>query len=505
MVLENIDSGEKSAWQDTAIPLSGRTRIPAKEEIPEPIRRMRRLYIYGRESLESKAENFYAQGMLMKDYEDDAPWSGDVVCYFPTYHDLTVKQLRGYFSWRTYVRKGDYRPISASFAYIYIYELLNGIGTGSPEDTLEKLKEFEKGFLDSGIGDERIRKNLRRWMLDCAVINELPAHVIRNYMDPEMLAKDLALAVLKEPEHHTAKEISDALILFGGKKISNSPIFSADQEKACLLLGEIWKTASGSADGEQKGLFERCFGQMITRRWYPLSNAVYCGKNHPKESECIVDPCRIYRFHDGIWQSLAYENLFFDKNLFFGLLHEADLLLRRYLKTGHYLHEKPSDAWAVPYISRVIEADRAAVEEAMRPKITIDLNGLDRIRRDAETTKNSLLTEEELKEDGTPTETEEKTETEILEELPEEETDLRDAGPEDPGIALTAIEKRIIQALLVGEDTAELIRENHLMPAILADSINEAFYGEIGDNVVCSEDDILSLVEDYREEVEELL
>ena len=46
-------------------------------------------------------------------------------------------------------------------------------------------------------------------------------------------------------------------------------------------------------------------------------------------------------------------------------------------------------------IKAAAEADRKAVIEASRPKITIDLSGLDQIRKDALSTQNSLLTEEE--------------------------------------------------------------------------------------------------------------
>ena len=64
------------------------------------------------------------------------------------------------------------------------------------------------------------------------------------------------------------------------------------------------------------------------------------------------------------------------------------------MKTGRYLREKPEDAWAIPFIDAVIEADKKAVIEASRPRITINLSDLEQIRRDAATTRESLLTED---------------------------------------------------------------------------------------------------------------
>ena len=44
----------------------------------------------------------------------------------------------------------------SNLSYIYIYELLNGIGAESAEDSLLKMKAFEKNYLDTGLGDEDI-------------------------------------------------------------------------------------------------------------------------------------------------------------------------------------------------------------------------------------------------------------------------------------------------------------------------------------------------------------
>ena len=56
-----------------------------------------------------------------------------------------------------------------------------------------------------------------------------------------------------------------------------------------------------------------------------------------------------------------------------------------------------------------------------------------------------------------------------------------------------------------GGDAAEIIKANHLMPSIAADAINEAFFDEIGDTVLLCEGDALALVEDYVEDIEQIL
>ena len=496
IVLSSQLPAEEGIRQDTPLPFSGSSYRPAKAAIPERLREMRRLYEYGRESLEAKARNFYRQAVFMQDYEDDVPWEGDFTCYYPTYHDLTTQQLRGYFAWRAEVRRGNYHPISASAAYLYIYELLNGIGTDSPEDSLRQLKALETGYLDSGIGDERIRRNLRRWMLEFAVVQDLPPETARQAADREMLEKDTALSVLHTPGEHSDDKVFSALCIFAGKKPSESPVLAKDSERGRHLFCEAWRLASAYRR-EGQDLFTLCFGERKKRLWYPLSNAVYYSKETPHDRNYILTDCRSYHCRNGRWYADAYEKLFFDRSRLQGFLHETDAKLRRYLKTGRYLRENPADAWAIPYINAVIEADRKTAIEAARPKITIDLSGLEQIRRDAVITRDSLLTGEDLEEMEKPevlessNSQEGKTESEAIQLL--------------PNLPLDLVQIQLLDTLLRGWDTAELLKKNHLMPSIAADSINEALFDEIGDTVLVCEDDRLFLIEDYRDELEQLL
>ena len=477
-----------SAYRDTALPFSGSTYQPKKESVPNKLREMRRYYNYGRESLTDKARSFFRQGMFMKDYEDDAPWQGDFVCYFPTYQDMTSRQLRGYFSWRSRVRRGDYQPVAASAAYIYLYELLCGIGTESPEDSLQKLRKFEEGYLDSGFGDQRMRRNLRRWMLEFAVIKNLPPETARQYMDPEVREKDFALAVLKAPDAYSDEEVFSALCVFGPKRLKEFPVITSVAERGMRLFADSWRKAASGYREDGKALFTLCFGEKKMRGWYPLSNAVFYQEEKPKDMDYPLDECRSYRLRNGVWQVEAYEKLSFDRDRFQGFLHEADLLLRRYFRTGRYLKENPRDAWAAPFIEASIQADRQAVLEAARPKITIDLSGLDKIREDAISTRDSLLTEEDLYEPE-----------EYEEVLPEDEEET----PAD--IPLDAVQIRILRALLSGGNASEIMQANRLMPSLVADIINEAMFDEVGDVVLTCEDDRLSLVEEYREDLEQML
>ncbi|MEE3309395.1 tellurite resistance TerB C-terminal domain-containing protein, partial [Sharpea azabuensis] len=63
----------------------------------------------------------------------------------------------------------------------------------------------------------------------------------------------------------------------------------------------------------------------------------------------------------------------------------------------------------------------------------------------------------------------------------------------------------IIKKLLKNEDVTSFLQDHHLFMEVVADEINEAYYDEIGDNIVEIEDNKLVFIEDYREDIEELL
>lgn len=478
-------SGE-GGYQDTALPFAGSKYRPPKEQVPERLREMRRIYEYGRESLEARAKNFYFQAVQMQDYEDDVPWSGSFVSYYPTYHDLNTQQLRGYFTWRAGLRRGDVQPIPSSAAYLYVYELLNVVGAATPEESLEKLAEFERLYLDSGIGDARMRPNLRRWMLEFAVLHDLPPELARQYADPKLVEQDAALSALRAPEAHSDAEVFSALCLLGGKKAGDSPVVKSGPERGRTLFAQCWRRASAY---EWMGwdLFTLCFEKRNVRRWFPLANAVYYERSAPKDRDYILDDCRSFHCRGGRWQVKAYEKQHFDRTRLQGFLHEADARLRRYLKTGHYLRENTADAWAAPYIDAAIEEDRQALLEAARPKITIDLSGLEQIRRDAAVTRESLLTEDEI-------------------EKIEEMAGAASAGEDLPGgLPLDRMQVQVLRALLEGRNASEIIKAGHAMPSIMADAINEALFDEFGDTVILCEGDKLLLVDDYAEDLKKYL
>ena len=155
---------------------------------------------------------------------------------------------------------------------------------------------------------------------------------------------------------------------------------------------------------------------------------------------------------------------------------------------GHYLKVKPEAQWIDPYIDRALQKDKKRQEEASRPQVQVNLLELEQIRQDALVTRDSLLTEEELQED---------------EDIALDES--IQVFPPVESFGLDALHTQILWMLVQGQSIDEQIQKEHLLPTVVTDTINEALFDEIGDNILECDGTVIQVVEDYRDEILELL
>ena len=101
----------RNLYGDEAIPPQ-----PPAEKTPKLLRAMRSLVKTSTNFWQSRSELFLKQARLMANYEDDYDYRGTVNQYFPTYDSLTDPELRGYFTWRTKVRRGAVERRGMSYA-----------------------------------------------------------------------------------------------------------------------------------------------------------------------------------------------------------------------------------------------------------------------------------------------------------------------------------------------------------------------------------------------------
>ena len=496
IVLDDNQETDQGIYHDTPIDFGSFSGRDAEESIPQKIREMRSLYVRETDPFIEKRRNFYIQGKFMEDYTDDAPWGGSFRHYYTTYHDLNNEQLRGYFSWRTQARKGVFLPIDTTFAYIYIYELLNGIGADNPQDSLEKMREFEMEFLDSGAGDPRMRPNLHKWMFEFSVLNDLPIESDSIYMDRKLKERDGAFTALQEGADF--RKVYDALLLLSEYGKRESPVVKKHGDEGMRMFMRAWECAVAANKAEGHDIFTELFGKKRSFRWYPLSNAIYWDMNSCNDRIYEIGPNRRYVCCKGVWTEERFEQLYSDHQRLTSFMRAADRILRRHFKTGHYLKTKENEVWAEKYVYAAIESAEREMRKASRPKVDIDLTGLDRIREDAEFTKQSLIVEEEADFEQSEPASDANMSSVTISNQPSS-----DSFSEE--LPLDALHQKILAEIICGNSADGLIRDAHLMKSIVVDTINEVLFEEIGDNVLEMQSEQITLIEDYREDVAELI
>ncbi len=497
------DNGKSNTvYTDTPLPFAkGSDFLKKKEYIPEKITEMRKLYRYDDYSGQLSAKNFYRQAKFMEDYEDD--YHGqvcDISGYFTTYHDLSDKQLRAYFTWRTEVRNGVYNKTFTSFIYLYIYELLCGIGSSSPVDSLNKLKEFEEKFIEGGFLEDstQIKRNLHRWYLEYSLVKGFSVDEVKKYIEKDVLDRDHALEILKKSGNYNDIEIFESISFFAGKRFLNSVSLKKEREKSIIIYAYVWKfiLKAGNIDG--KSIFTHCFGRLQNRSIYPLLNAVYRDDKVISDIDYIVNGVRSYHCKSGRWKEKSYIRACFNKKKLVSIVHEIDRLIRDEFKLGYYLKPNMEDTRIADLIAVAFNEAVKEIKHNERKRINIDFSVLKKIRNDAEITKTNLLVDEDIDEKYDIQNTIEKHYIKYDDgnKSKTENSDFNKISEKSDDINLN-----ILKYIVAGKDYKQLIKSNNMFTSIITDNINEAFFEEIGDNILECEGDEIYLVEDYREDI----
>ncbi len=438
---------------------------------PPRIREMRRLA----KPFDAEAKIFYEQGKFMEDFEDDFPFRDEVVRYFPTYQALTDAQLRGYFTWRTKMRKGEVRRTSLSFAFLHIYELLNGIGVASAEDGFRALGNFREAYRER---DPRIDAYMPLWLRDYVVHHNLPASFLEGLPDIEF---DRALDVLLHCEARGADEVFAALNSLSSYDLAKSKFFLLHPEDVKNAAVRVFLMVSRHYNRNPKsGAREKLFGRVVVNSYAPFRSAVFHNRAPRENREYRIGDSHRYICRNGVWSCERFVGYGLNNKKIGAVLKTVDFLLRE--SAGYKSSLQPG---AVNKILRgKIEKELAKFAEEKRERaereVRIDVSKLHGIRAAALATREKLL-------------------------VGEEEEEAAASAPPEParsgGAGLDETELLYLRALLRGESRAALLRESGLPESVVIDAINEKCFDRFGDTVIADGE----VVEDYREELEGML
>lgn len=450
---------------------------PQAEKLPSALRAARSLQVAGWQNREAI---FLKQGKLLADYEDDYEFSDPVTRYYPTYQSLNDRELRGYFSWRTALRKGIYLQAPTTFAYLYIYELLNQIGVASPEDGYEKLVVFRDEYCPL---DPSLLPYLTDWMQDYVICYDLSPSLPAN---PRQADFDRNILILRELADRDNREIMEAVRFFAPKWLERSRFYSSHGEDMDRVLCRVLRQMSAHyAKRCIRGFTEQYFGGFEARPVTLFQGAVFCGKAAPGQRSYTVNPVRTYRCQNGLWSVECYPNSQVPNQKLNNLIRTVDSVMRELYDFRPPIQPKLDVKWQLKLIRQEAEADLAEQKAAAARKVTIDLSRLSAIRHDADLTRDKLIVDEELPE---PIRT------------PEPPAPTPEPAPDSP---LTPPQYRLMQCLLYG-GSLDWVHTEGLLLSVLVDGINEALF-DLFDDTVLTADEPPEIIEDYLEELKGMI
>lgn len=472
------------------------------ERIPSMLRAARSLETGIHQSWQSRESLFIKQGKLLAGYEDDYDYHGSAACYYPTYQSLTDRQLRGYFSWRTKLRQGDVRETSLSFAFLYIYELINQIGVADPMDGYRRLTNFRDAY---GRIDDGILPYLAQWLTDYVVYYGLDQKLLS---DTPQAARNRAIAVLERVQERDAAEIMDAVKGLSGWP-ERSKFYAAYRDDMDAVTVRVLRRVSAHYAARcKKTMAEQYFGSFGREPVSLFGTAVFCDPLKRKNYEYTVDGQCVYTCKGGLWSVWKRTCPQSSGGKLDALLKTIDSVMREEFGYRHPVKPKTDTKWILRLIREEVQRLLAEKKTAEEKKIAINYGQLTQIRRDAAVTREKLIVDEDIDMPETPAPQAEPDQMRLFpaEEagggeaararpLPAEEAGCAGNSPLDPA------EYRLLQCLLYGGDTGWVQGEGYLL-SVLADGINEKLYDAFLD---CVLDDTPRLVEDYIDDLKGMI
>ena len=508
----------------------------------------------------SEAELFYRQGLLMADFEDDCPYNGTFKSYFPTYNAMSDRQLRGYFTWRAQVRRGNIEETSTSFAFLYLYELICGIGVDDPLDGFDKIKAFWDAYRAFEPGIDRFA---RVWLQDYAVFHGLNPKLLH---DSKTVAFDNALIELRRavrdlvpastpsaqapkrrktseptlplpPDEWCEERLMAAINALSTYNLNNSRLDRSHHRDLRHVACAVYVRMARYYDTHRKtGIVASLFGEETAMPYTMFASAVFFAPERHEDCEYHLDPIHIYRCQNGFWECMRIHGSRQKSSKLGEMMRACDQRLRLALDPAHPLKEEK-----VPkYLAKIIDDEIVAWlswDAAHQPvKIDIDLSQLGHIRSAAAQTREALLIDEEREDDALedaeaagPGKPEARPMTEAIVEpvaapMEQDEDDEptisteqfgvvapllapaptpATAAPADITSVLAPAAEDYLRALLEqnAAQAASAVEKSEQSEDMLVDSINETLFDLVGDTVIEFGAAGPQIIEDYEADV----
>ena len=402
--------------------------------IPPRIQEMREMALSPEGRGMIGAQLFTKQALFMEDYEDDVEYHGSFERYFPTYVDMNDHQLRGYFSWRSAIRRGEETPKAPlSFAFVHLYELIGSIGIELEPigRSREGLTRAEQGFLaiehfwkTHEDTYPELQRYVTRWLRDYAVWHGLDASYLAPYVNTAFdealvsLAESLGSWMAATPQKKPRKQDARAMALAGADRPEEERFFAAldplstyrprvsrlyrDRPETlrhvtCSVIAEL---ALYYKKHRKSGLVEDLFGSSQAFPYVMFMNAVFWTDSPHEDTIYEISPCNRYGCAKGRWYHEGFQTTATRSSKLGAILRLIDQRLRVAIGYPHPLTKKDAPKYLDKIVAEQIENRLAWEADREARAVRVDLSQLAGIRAAANATCDSLLIDEEREDEA---------------------------------------------------------------------------------------------------------
>ena len=436
--------------------------------VAEKIRKLNSMLSPYQYSFEKKSRAFLEQARFMADYEEEVPGPGAPdPCWpvqrhnLPAYQELNIYELSSYFRWRTQIRqllrdgveeKKDWPAVCSDFAYILLFELINRIGPGSPEEGLKQIIALNRIYAGSVSWPS---SHVHWWIQDYILCYEMSPDYAAEYFR-DTIYSSRTVNALADPFAATDKEILAAVDMYSAYHLNRSGLreqFPAETEEATAAVvraladyytekmqgsskesaggrGSMAKDPAAGIDRTQRtasdlsvsdcdnreaaadlsegargtgeaaadpprrhdGLAVKIFGQ---RNEWPrqIFRGALFDPSQIDDHRYVLSPSRQFRFLKGkcYYDSFPADVSSEGKQFLGSLIRETDRRLRIALAFGRPLKEAQLDPGTAPVIQQQIDLFLARKKEREKPVLQVDFSRLSGIRADSDYTAGQLL------------------------------------------------------------------------------------------------------------------
>jgi len=447
----------------------------------------------------SNAKLFYRQGKFMEGFADDYEKNVHLSMYLPTYQRLGYEQLRTYFTWRTKVRQGHFpQDISLTYIFLYIYELLNGIGVDQPAEGLDKLITLLFAYKESFTA---IAKRIPQWIKDYFVYYPLP-FTLKEFIEKSKLEDLFSEVYLFDFEQ---KITLGNWLNISNYNITDTEFYQEHHEIMNIVFTKTMKALYQYSAEKGVNIADIFYLKTDIDNWRPFSGAVFYPQQRGEDKEVKISPTNVYTLRNGLWRTTMFIPFKNTGDLVAFFVKFVEIKLRAGMKQKRLpaVGVRRQESTASRFYELGLDFDlfcktaeaiiNKTYSDYIRQKnqivVNVERKNLNRIREEAEETQEKLIVEE-LPEVIMPTQT-----TPIVAPI----------AAKSPWAAFKSmlIEEEL-NALKNPTDANNFCIQNGLMLEILADSINEKAMDTIGDNIL-EVTDGLEIYDEYKQDVMELL